>query len=145
MRHVHVDVADLLIVLLDDQHLFGRLDEEDRPVALIDVEIGHTAGPAALARRERHLPGKDRLVHLAHAFDGARFQDGIAQIRDAIGRLTHIVGHVGMAFFGDHGPRTAVGRQEIIPGYAIWHPRRRAVGRESGRGLLRRRDIEHSA
>src|SRR5256885_766372 len=83
--------AALLIALLDDQHLFGRLNEEEGPGALIDVEIGPAAGPAAPARRERLLPGKIRLVYLAHAFDGARFQDGIAQIRNAIGRLTHIV------------------------------------------------------
>src|SRR5437763_1150059 len=36
-------------MLRDDHHFFGCLDEKDRPVALIDVDVGHAAGPTALA------------------------------------------------------------------------------------------------
>src|SRR5208282_5054394 len=46
MRHVQVHAAGLRVELVDDQDLFGGLDEMNRLAAVVDVQAGNAGRPA---------------------------------------------------------------------------------------------------
>ena len=92
-------MAHLMVVLMDHQDLFGRLDE-DRDVEWRFEHIGRYAGgPAAFARDVGYLSVQHLLIGAPHLIGGPGLEDRIFHIRDAVGRLYRSVGlggHKGM-------------------------------------------------
>jgi nuclear transport factor 2 (NTF2) superfamily protein len=59
MGHVEIDTPDLLIALEDDQHLRGRLNEENRRKATVAHEAGDARRPAT--NRAEFISGRTEI------------------------------------------------------------------------------------
>src|SRR6266852_5062446 len=81
MRHVEIDVADLMVVGLRHHNDFlGALDDEDRLKSALEQEAGNAARPAALPRTETGLSGENLFVVLAQCLPHPGLKDGIGKV-----------------------------------------------------------------
>src|SRR5258706_8736246 len=86
MRHVEIDMADLMVALPGHQNLSWALDDVNGLHA-VEHEAWIPARPAALLRAKTGLAGEDIVVALAQSLTRPFLQDRICEIGDRKGRL----------------------------------------------------------
>src|SRR5256885_12323072 len=87
MRDIQIDMANFRAAGVDDRHLLGGLEEIERLDKRVDYEAWNSGRIASFTRPKRHFAGKDLVVGLLHLLFGPRLQNGIVQIRYAVGGL----------------------------------------------------------
>src|SRR5262245_11031752 len=96
MRHIEIDMPNLLVAGEDDHHLLRRLDEIHR-LKTIQVKRRDTRRAAARVRREGDLPREHLIVVLLHPLLNPGLQIWIAEVSDEECRLLAGTGSLGVA------------------------------------------------
>ena len=125
MRDVHIDVARLLIELVDHHDRIGGVNPVQRlPAARVHRKSRNPGRPAALARDVGDFALQHLVIRLLHLLLCPILKHRVGEIGDPVGRLASTaIGHVGIFGIGHHGRADGIGcEQEVIAGGTIRHP-----------------------